>query len=211
MANSSSTCGLYIISPESFVLPEFAQQLKAALLGGKVAVFQLRLKNTTDEAIISACKVLLPICHEHGVQFILNDNVHLVKEVGADGVHIGIEDMAVKDARAKLGKDKVIGVSCYADGERAIDAAESGADYVAFGAFYDTQTKTPRGRPTPDILKWWTTNSTVPCVAIGGIKSHNCTPLVEAGADFIAVVTAIWDDKDGAEAAVGKMCAAIGA
>lgn len=204
MASSKHQCGLYIISPQSFVLSEFKGQLKRALEGGKVDVFQLRLKDAPDAEIIAACKELLPICHEYGTQFILNDNVHLVNEVGADGVHIGIEDMPVKAARSKLKPDKIIGVSCYDDIERAIDSAESGADYVAFGAFYDTQTKIARGRPKPDILKWWTTNSVVPCVAIGGIKPHNCLPLVEAGADFIAVVTGIWDDKDGAGEAVRK-------
>lgn len=202
-------CGLYIISPQSFKLSEFKEQLKDALAGGKVAVFQLRMKDVADSEIIEACKVLIPICHAAGTQFILNDYVHLAKMVGADGVHIGIEDISIDAARAELGKNKVIGVSCYDDGDRAIDAAEAGADYVAFGAFYDTNTKIPRGRPAPEILKWWASNSVVPCVAIGGIKPHNCAPLVEAGADFIAVVTAIWDDADGAKDAVRKMLGAM--
>ena len=173
---------------------EFAERLKQAFSGGKIDVFQLRMKNIADEDIISACKILMPLCHANSAQFILNDRVDLAAKVGADGVHIGIEDISLLDARAKLGKNKVIGVSCYADAERAIEMAEQGADYVAFGAFYDTKTKIPRGRPKPEILKWWTENSVVPCVAIGGIKHHNCAPLVASGADFIAVVTAVWDD-----------------
>jgi len=207
--NPQHKCGLYLISPESFVLEEFAEQLKQAFSGGRIDVFQLRMKNTLDANIIAACKVLIPICHENGAQFILNDRVDLAIKVGADGVHIGIEDGRIEDARALLGKNKVIGVSCYADSDRAIDAAEKGADYVAFGAFYDTKTKIPRGRPEPKILKWWTENSVIPCVAIGGIKYHNCKPLVENGADFIAVVTAVWDDPEGAAHAVSKLNQAI--
>ena len=209
MPNQVPSCGLYLISPESFHLEEFSGQLKQAFLGGKIYVFQLRMKNTSDEVIIAACKTLLPICHAHGTQFILNDKIDLVNKSGADGVHLGIEDTNPQIAREKLGANKIIGVSCYADGDRAIDAAGQGADYVAFGAFYDTQTKTPRGRPGPEILTWWTENSGVPCVAIGGIKYHNCAPLVSAGADFIAVVTAVWDDPDGPEAAVKKLNMAI--
>jgi thiamine-phosphate pyrophosphorylase len=209
MLNPQHTCGLYLISPESFILEEFVQQLKQAFSGGKIDVFQLRMKNTSDEKIIAACKVLIPICHANGAQFILNDRFDLVKKLGADGVHIGIEDGKIADARAAIGKNKVIGVSCYDDSDRAIDAAEQGADYVAFGAFYDTKTKIPRGRPQPEILKWWTQNSVIPCVAIGGIKYHNCEPLVKHGADFIAVVTAVWDDPEGAAHAVKKLNEAI--
>ena len=190
-------------------MDEFKEELRAALSTGKVEVFQLRMKNTSDAEVIDVCHELIPLCHEYGAQFILNDHVHLATQVGASGVHIGIEDISLEKARRMLGKNKIIGVSCYDDQERAIDAAEAGADYVAFGAFYDTQTKTPRGRPSPDILKWWTTNSTTPCVAIGGIKSHNCAPLVAAGVDFIAVVTAIWDDPEGTAEAVEKMVKAI--
>lgn len=204
MPSPKHECGLYIISPQSFILDDFQAQLRQALAADKVDVFQLRLKDVPDAQIIAACKALIPICHEYDTQFILNDNVHLVNDVGADGVHIGIEDMSVKDARIKLKPDKIIGVSCYDDTERAMDSAESGADYVAFGAFYDTQTKVPRGRPQPDILKWWTTNSVVPCVAIGGIKPHNCLVLAKAGADFIAVVSGIWEDSEGPGAAVSK-------
>ena len=205
MPNPLNPCGLYLISPESFELAEFTEKLKQAFLGGKIDVFQLRMKNTSDDAIIAACKALIPICHANGAQFILNDRVDLVTKVGADGVHIGIDDGTVTEARKKIGKNKVIGVSCYAEGDRAIDVAEEGADYVAFGAFYETQTKIPRGRPKPEILKWWTENSSVPCVAIGGIKHHNCAPLVAMGADFIAVVTAVWDDPDGPAEAVQKL------
>ncbi len=201
----SNSCGLYLISPAAFKLDEFAVKLEQAFSGGKIDVFQLRLKNANDEEIIAACKILMPICHTHGANFILNDKVDLVNKVGADGVHIGIEDCGPAEARMKLGKSKIIGVSCYDQGDRAIDAAEAGADYVAFGAFYDTQTKTPRGRPQPEILKWWTTNSVIPCVAIGGIKHHNCAPLIANNADFIAVVTAVWDDAAGPAEAVKKL------
>lgn len=203
------TCGLYVISPESFVLDSFKEQVKKAFSGGNIDVFQLRMKNVPDDVIMKACEVLIPICHSFGAQFILNDKVNLVKKVGADGAHVGIEDIHVKEARDILGKDKTLGVSCYGDVDRAITAAEDGADYVAFGAFYPTTTKTPRAMPTPEILKWWVRNSVVPCVAIGGIKPDNCAPLVKAGADFVAVVTGIWDDAEGPDAAVRKFHNAI--
>jgi thiamine-phosphate pyrophosphorylase len=202
-------CQLYIISPETIIIDEFKVQLREAIAGGEVAVFQLRLKNVADEFIIQAAKELLPICHEYGVQFILNDRPDIAAKVGADGVHIGEDqDGTLEQARKIMGK-KIIGVSCYGSVDRAMDMAENGADYVAFGAFYPTTTKAPKARPDAEILTWWVTNSTVPCVAIGGINAGNCVPIVKAGADFIAVVSAIWGHKDGATEAVKELSAAI--
>jgi len=202
---------LYIISPEKIDLPKFKVDLKNALEDGHVAVFQLRLKNISDEEIIKAGKELLPICHEYGVQFILNDQSDLAMRIGADGVHIGEEqDGTVEQARKILGKRKIIGVSCYGSVDRAMDMAEAGADYVAFGAFYPTTTKEPKARPDAEILTWWVTNSEIPCVAIGGIKAENCSPLVKAGADFIAVVSAIWNHSKGSKEAVKELSLAIG-
>jgi thiamine-phosphate pyrophosphorylase len=201
---------LYIISPEKFELEDFKSKLIEALKGKKVSVFQLRLKNTNDEKIISYAKELMCICHSYDVQFILNDRADLAAEINADGVHIGEEqDGTVESARKKIGQNKIIGVSCYGSIDRAIEMAESGADYVAFGAFYPTQTKEPKARPSPDILKWWTTNTTIPCVAIGGIKANNCKPILQNGADFIAVVSAIWQHPKGSAFAVEELSEAI--
>ncbi len=200
-------CRLYVISPPQIELAHFETQLKAALKGGDIGAFQLRLKDTPKEEIRTAAKALLPLCHAHEVAFIVNDDPQLAFDVGADGVHLGQEDMSVKDARNIVGPDGVIGVSCHDSSHLAMEAGETGADYVAFGAFYDTTSKSPEklakyGTPSPEILEWWMTYTVIPCVAIGGITPQNCGPLVEAGADFIAAINGIWNHKDGPKQAV---------
>ncbi len=208
-----SDCKLYLISPPRFELNDFASELKKAFKGGEVPVFQLRMKSLDEKSghyiapenednIREAVKVLLPICRENNCAFILNDNLKLAKELGCDGVHLGEDDISVKEARKAAGKNFIIGASCYGSKDKAFEAAENGADYVAFGAFYDTQTKTPKGRPEADILTFWSTFTEIPCVAIGGIKVDNCEPLIKAGADFIAVVTGVWDYAAGVQKAV---------
>jgi len=210
---SDNKCKLYLISPPKFELDEFAHDLKDAFKGGEVAAFQLRMKNkdmTTGQLIAPpdeddvrrAIEVLKPICKENDCVFILNDNPRLAAETGCDGVHLGEDDMSVKEARGIVGNNMVIGASCYASKDLAFMAAEQGADYVAFGAFYETQTKTPKGRPTPEIIEFWSNFTNLPCVAIGGIKTNNALPLVKAGADFIAVVTGVWGHEKGIQQAV---------
>jgi thiamine-phosphate pyrophosphorylase len=183
--------------------------LAAALDGGDVASVQLRLKEADDDTLRRACDLLRPVAQDRGVAFILNDRPDLVTETGCDGAHIGGDDMSYAEARRHVGPDAILGVSCYDSTDRAMVAAEAGADYVAFGAFYPTLTKEPRGHPTPDLLRDWQAVMTIPCVAIGGIKIDNCAHLVRAGADFLAVVTAIWDHADGPAAAVAAFNAAI--
>ncbi|MFZ4689545.1 MAG: thiamine phosphate synthase [Polymorphobacter sp.] len=195
-------CQLYVVSPPAIVLPDFTEALKAALGGGPVAAFQLRLKDVPDADVLHACEALLPICKAHDVAFLLNDRADLAKACGADGVHLGQSDGSIKDARALLGPDAQIGRTCHDSRHLAMEAGEEGADYVAFGAFYDTTTKPSHYRPEPPILTWWTTISQLPCVAIGGIFPDNAAPLVAAGADFIAVVRAVWDHADGPGAGV---------
>ncbi|MEY2883415.1 MAG: thiamine-phosphate pyrophosphorylase [Pseudomonadota bacterium] len=194
-------CQLYIISPPA-ITPAFADTLKAALDGGPVAAFQLRLKDVSDDAVLRACEALLPVCNAADVAFILNDRADLAARAGADGVHLGQGDGSVAEARALLGPDAQIGRTCHDSRHLAMEAGEQGADYVAFGAFHETTTKPSHYRPTPDILTWWTTISQLPCVAIGGIFPDNAAPIVAAGADFIAVVRAVWDHPDGAGAGV---------
>lgn len=197
------TCQLYLITPEKFALPAMLEAVRRAFDGGVVGALQLRMKQAEDADILRAGEALLQLCQAHNVTFIVNDRADLTLKIGADGVHLGeAKDGTVAEARALLGEDKIIGYSCYDSRDRAMQAGEEGADYVAFGAFYDTQTKAPKGRPKPEILEWWSTHSVLPCVAIGGIKVENCTPLVKAGADFIAVVTGVWDYPEGPEAAV---------
>ena len=132
----------------------------------------------------------------------MNDRPDLAAELGCDGVHVGQEDVAYKEARRIVGPDAIVGVTCHNSRHLAMVAAEQGADYVAFGAFYPTGTKDPKARAEPEILQWWSELMEVPCVAIGGITVENCAPLVEAGADFLAVVAGVWDHKDGPAAAV---------
>ena len=195
-------CQLYVVSPPAIVVAEFVESLKAALDGGPVAAFQLRLKDIPDADILRACEALLPVCRAADVAFILNDRADLAKACGADGVHLGQSDGSIAEARALLGKDAQIGRTCHDSRHLAMEAGEQGADYVAFGAFHETTTKPSHYRPEPPILTWWTTISQLPCVAIGGIFPENAAPLVAAGADFIAVVRAVWDHPDGPGAGV---------
>lgn len=203
-------CQLYVVSPPSIVIPAFTDSLKAALAAGPVAAFQLRLKDVSDADVLRACEALLPVCQAVDVAFILNDRADLAAKAGADGVHLGQGDGSIAEARALLGREAQIGRTCHDSRHLAMEAGETGADYVAFGAFYDTTTKPSHYRPTPDILGWWTTLSQIPCVAIGGIFAHNAAPLVEAGADFIAVVRAVWDNEGGPGAGVAAFGGVLG-
>ncbi len=203
------TCRLYLITPPQLAVVAFADSLAAALDGGDVACVQLRLKDTDNDTIRDAVERLMPVCHARDVAFIVNDRPDLAAECGADGVHIGADDGEYSDARRLLGDAAIIGVSCYDSRHAAIDASEAGADYVAFGAFYPTQSKTPRSRTTPEILQWWHELTVVQSVAIGGITAANCAPLVRAGADFLAVISAVWDHPDGPAAGVKAINDAI--
>lgn len=192
-------CQLYLISPP--VLGDnFAERLDSALGAGRVAAFQLRVKGESEASLARLAAPLQAICAAHDVAFILNDNAALAQKIGADGVHLGQSDGSVKDARALLGREAQIGVTCHDSRHLAMEAGEAGADYVAFGAFYPTLTKETHHRPEPGLLSWWVTLSGTPCVAIGGITPQNAAPLVKAGADFIAVSHAVWGAQDAAAA-----------
>lgn len=208
------SCRLYLVSPPSFELPDFSRSLKEALSGGDVGAFQLRLKEADDDAIKATARELMPLCRDHDVAFILNDRPDLAAELGADGVHLGVDDMSISKARGIVGEEIIIGASAHASRHLALEAGEAGADYVAFGAFYPTQSKPKEkvekwGTPTPDILSWWQAYLVLPCVAIGGITPSNCPPLVKAGADFIAAITAVWQHPGGPKAAVKEFNEAI--
>jgi thiamine-phosphate pyrophosphorylase len=199
---AKSDCRLYLITPPRLEPRAFAETLKRALSGGDVASLQLRLKDVSDDDILRAGDVLLPIAQRANVAFIVNDRPDLAYQIGADGVHVGQEDAAYADARALLGPNRIVGVTCHNSRHLAIEAAEAGADYVAFGSFFPTATKEPKTRAEPDILEWWSGIMVVPCVAIGGITVDNATPLIEAGADFLAVSSGVWDYPAGPDAAV---------
>ena len=194
-------CQLYLVSPPA-VGDDFADRLGAALAGGPVAAFQLRLKDLPDEAVLAQAARLIPICRERDVAFILNDRMDLAKACGADGVHLGKSDGSIQDARKLLGREAQIGRTCHDSRHLAMEAGEAGADYVAFGAFYPTTTKPSHYRPAPELIAWWTAISPIPCVAIGGITPDNARPLIDAGADFIACVNAVWLHPGGPGAGV---------
>ncbi len=202
---------LYLITPPAFDPTAFADALGRALDAGDVACVQLRLKDADDDMIRRAADVLRPIAQAREVAFLMNDRPDLALATGCDGVHVGQEDAPYDEARRILGLGRIVGVTCHDSRDLSIDAAEAGADYVAFGAFFPTGTKDAKHRADPEIIAWWNEIMTVPCVAIGGITPENCSPLVRAGADFLAVVSSVWDHKDGPAAAVKAFNAAIAA
>jgi len=202
MTSPETHCRLYLVSLAKIDVAEFSRQLEAALGAGDVAAFQLRLKGISDEEIFQAADALLSVCRAHDVPLILNDNATLARDVGADGVHLGQDDGTVEDARAKLGPDAMIGVTCHDSRHLAFLAGDAGADYVAFGAFFPTATKKTEHTADPEILTWWADISEIPCVAIGGITVENCAPLIEAGAHFLAVSSGVWNHPEGPAEAV---------
>jgi len=196
------TCRLYLITPPKFEARAFAEDLKRALDAGDVASLQLRLKDVADEDIRRAGEILMPIAQRAGVAFIVNDRPDLARRLGADGVHIGQQDANYAEARAAIGPDGIVGVTCHGSRDLAFEAGEAGADYIAFGSFYPTATKEVRFRAELELLQWWAETMTVPVVAIGGITVENARPLVEAGADFLAVSSGVWNHAGGPAAAV---------
>ena len=205
------TCRLYLITPPAFEPVRFADQLAAALDAGDVACVQLRLKDADDAAIQRAAERLLPVTSSREVALVMNDRPDLAAATGCDGVHIGQQDATYAAARAAVGPRAIVGVTCHASPHLAMEAGEQGADYVAFGAFFPTTTKEAKSHAGLDILRWWSTIMTVPCVAIGGITAENCGALVEAGADFVAVISAVWGHPGGPGAGVRAINAAIAA
>ncbi|MES2902599.1 MAG: thiamine phosphate synthase [Pseudomonadota bacterium] len=192
-------CQLYLISPQD-VGGGFPDRLRAALGGGPVAAFQLRVKDVDDHTLARLAKPLQVICAEHQVAFIVNDSMRLAKRLGADGVHLGQSDDDPREARDLLGPTAQIGRTCHDSRHLAMEAGEAGCDYVAFGAFYPTTTKPSHYRPDPQLLAWWSAIAEIPSVAIGGITPVNAAPLVAAGADFVAVCQAVWGVEDPASA-----------
>jgi thiamine-phosphate pyrophosphorylase len=195
-------CRLYLITPPRFAEGAFTKQIEAALAAGDVASVQLRMKDADDAAVLRAGAALKPIVQAAGAAFLVNDRPDLAARLDADGVHIGQDDAPYAAARKALGPDRIVGVTCHASRHLAMVAAEQGADYVAFGAFYPSSTKTPPAFAESELLEWWQSLMETPCVAIGGITLANAAPLVRAGADFLAVAGGIWDYPAGPAAAV---------
>jgi thiamine-phosphate pyrophosphorylase len=206
---SRPPCQLYLISPLE-VGGDFPGRLERALSGGPVAAFQFRVKGVNQHEGARLAEPLQRICESNQVAFIVNDDMALAKRLGADGVHLGQGDGDPRDARALLGPAAQIGITCHDSRHLAMAAGEAGADYVAFGAFFPTATKETAHRPDPVILSWWSRLFEIPCVAIGGITPRNGRALVEAGADFLAVCSAVWGHENGPEAAVAEFQDVLG-
>lgn len=203
-------CRLYIVTPPRLDPVTFRDRLAEALDAGDVACLQLRLKDAAADEVKRATEALMPVCHARDVAFILNDDAKLAHALGCDGAHLGQTDGDHEGARRLL-KDRILGITCHDSRHLAMEAGELGADYVAFGAFFPTETKEVVHHAMPDILQWWSEMMEIPCVAIGGITAANCGPLVRAGADFLAVVGAVWNHAEGPAAGVRAMNAAIAA
>ncbi|PXA82554.1 thiamine phosphate synthase [Caulobacter sp. D4A] len=203
-------CRLYLITPPSLPdLAAFGRQLARALEGGDVAALQIRLKDVSDDVVAAAVAALAPIARARDVAVILNDRPDLAARLDCDGVHVGQGDTPYASARKLMGKDRMVGVTCHDSRHLAMEAAEAGADYVAFGAFFPTTTKDAPIVAEPDILSIWQETMEVPCVAIGGITAANAAPLASAGADFLAVSGGVWAHPEGPDAAVAALNAAI--
>ncbi len=205
---SDRDCRLYLITPP--VLPDgFAVLLAEALDAGDVGAVQLRLTEADDDAVRRTADLLRPVAHARNVALILNNRPDLAVETGCDGAHVGARDMQPADARKLLGPDLQLGVSCYDSRDAALRAGEAGADYVAFGGFFPSQTKQIRSFADIELLAWWSELMELPTVASGGITAENCAPLVRAGANFLGMVGAVWRHPDGPAAGVRAMNAAI--
>ncbi len=205
-------CRLYLITPPAIDdLAAFGRALGEALEAGDVGALQLRLKDVPDEILGAAAHMLKPMCAARSIPLIVNDRPDLAVRFGCDGVHVGQEDATCAEARRVVGADLIVGVTCHDSRHLAMEAAEAGADYVAFGAFFPTRTKDAKTRADLELLQIWQETMLTPCVAIGGITVENCRPLVTAGADFLAVSAGVWSHPAGPAAAVAAFNAEIAA
>jgi thiamine-phosphate pyrophosphorylase len=203
-------CRLYLITPPTLDdLAAFGRALARARDAGDVAALQIRLKDAPDDIVAAAVTALMPIAHARGVAVILNDRPDLAARLGCDGVHVGQHDVPYAEARRIVGPDRMVGVTCHDSRHLAMEAAEAGADYVAFGAFFPTTTKDVTARADPEILSIWQETMETPCVAIGGVTVETARGLAAAGADFLAVSAGVWSYGEGPGAAVAAFNAEI--
>jgi thiamine-phosphate pyrophosphorylase len=206
----ATDCRLYLITPPKIDdLPAFLKALEAALSAGDVAALQVRLKDVPDADVERVTRAVLPVAHAHQVAVILNDRPDLAARLGCDGVHVGQDDASYAEARRIMGPRAMVGVTCHDSRHLAMEAAEAGADYVAFGAVFPTATKDAATSCDIETLTIWQETMQTPCVAIGGITPENCAPVVKAGADFLAASSAVWRHPDGPGAAVKAFLTAI--
>lgn len=188
--------GLYAIADTRYLDDARLLPAVAQAIGGGTRVIQYRDKKHDAGTRLQQASELARLCHQHGVPFIVNDDVALAKQAGADGVHLGREDVPLTQARAQLGPEAVIGVSCYNELERALTAQAGGADYVAFGRFFPSRTKPQAVPADPALLRAARRRLHVPIVAIGGITPENGAALIAAGADALAVIEGVFGQAD---------------
>ena len=199
-------CQIYLITPPRIDdISAFAKTLDSVLAAAPVACLQIRLKDTARDDIIKAAEILIPIAHKYGTDVVINDDPQIALETGADGVHLGQSDMDINLAKNMLGADAIIGVTCHNSKELAFSACSGGASYVAFGAVYESATKPGAMRADLEIFTWWQEAIEIPSVAIGGITPSNAQAVIEAGADFIALSSGVWDHAAGPAQAVARL------
>ena len=204
-------CRLYLITPRAIDdIAAFAETLKTVFAAGDVGALQVRLKDAPGARVEAVVRAVKPLCRAHGVSLILNDRPDLAASLDCDGVHVGQMDGPLADARRIVGPDRIVGVTCHDSRHLAMDAAEGGADYVAFGAFFPTATKITTATPDLDILSIWQETMLIPCVAIGGITVETARAVTAAGADFVAVCAGVWDYPGGPAAAAAAFNEEIG-
>lgn len=202
--NHSVLAGLYVVTPDLADTSLLLDQVKAVLAGGARLV-QYRNKAADENLRNEQAMLLRALCHRHAATLIINDHVELARKIDADGVHVGADDTAVAAARARLGAGKIVGASCYDDLGRAQTAAAQGADYVAFGSFFASSVKPGAPRAPLPILRAARRQTGLPVVAIGGITRANARAVIDAGADAIAVISALFAAPD-IESAAREFC-----
>ncbi|MEQ8404133.1 MAG: thiamine phosphate synthase [Oceanicaulis sp.] len=189
---------LYILTPPR-IEPGFDTVFAATLAAGDVAAVQIRLKDHTPEEVLRLAPPLIAAAKQAGATVMMNDDPAIASKLGCDGVHIGQGDAGIADARAAVGKQALVGVTCHDSRHLAMIAGERGADYVAFGAVYSSATKPPKFSAPLELFTWWRELFELPSVAIGGITVDNAAPVIEAGADYLAVCAGIWSHEQGPE------------
>ena len=192
--NKTNNKFVYLISPNKIKNDEFYNNLALVLKSKKVSFFQLRLKNETNKKRLIIGKKIKKICKKYNVKFLINDDPKLAKKLDADGCHLGQKDMNILKAR-KILKNKFIGITCHNSINLAKKAIKDGADYLAFGAFYSSQTKIVKYKAKLKILKSAKKMTNTPIVAIGGIKLSNYKKLLLNKANFLAISSYIWNNK----------------
>jgi len=186
---------IYLISPQTINGAKFYNKLHQVLKTNKVRYFQLRLKKTSTSNLLKISKKIKKITRKNNVKFLINDKPLIAKMVGADGCHIGQKDMNFISSRKILGKNKIIGITCHNSKKLALRAKKYGANYVAFGSFFESSTKKSALKANLAILRWAKKKINMPTVAIGGVNSSNYKKILSEGANFIACSSYIWNNK----------------